>query len=344
MQAVQLNLLSIEISMIFYHSKRKLKIINILPIHVKKNILEIPTYGKSSYRIKAFYTLFKVTSRSKQVILVDVTMYAFWFAIFLKKIFGIFIILRCRGGVISECNYGNRNKIICLAEKYCIKQADHYICVSNYLKKRLVEDGVNENKISVVNVPNMIERQAFSNNEKDTFLLVTNFHFQKKVELLPLYLNFLTDYFNENNLNYKIKIVGDGKYLQSVKNEIKDLNYIEFMGAVSADTIQKLLRQTKIFLHFSSLDAFPTSLQEAMAYGIPIIANKFGGMPEIVTHGFTGYLVDSPNDIHSYLYQLLNDDNLYNSMCTNSLEETKKWDKEILTKEIESVFTRVGVE
>jgi glycosyltransferase involved in cell wall biosynthesis len=50
-------------------------------------------------------------------------------------------------------------------------------------------------------------------------------------------------------------------------------------------------------------------LLEAMASGTPVIASSLGGIPEIVQHGVTGYLVAPGNvaELHERLAQLLND-------------------------------------
>ncbi|HEY0160126.1 MAG TPA: glycosyltransferase [Thermoanaerobaculia bacterium] len=51
-------------------------------------------------------------------------------------------------------------------------------------------------------------------------------------------------------------------------------------------------------VHPSLDDAFPTVLLEAMAAGLPVVATRVGGIPEIVTDGETGYLV-APGDTAS---------------------------------------------
>jgi glycosyltransferase involved in cell wall biosynthesis len=51
-------------------------------------------------------------------------------------------------------------------------------------------------------------------------------------------------------------------------------------------------------VHPSLDDAFPTVLLEATAAGLPIVASRVGGIPEIITSGVTGELVP-PRDAMS---------------------------------------------
>jgi glycosyltransferase involved in cell wall biosynthesis len=58
------------------------------------------------------------------------------------------------------------------------------------------------------------------------------------------------------------------------------------------------------------LDPFPTVNLEAMACGKPVVGTKFGGTPEAVIDGETGYIID-PRDIGSFsakMADLLNDE------------------------------------
>lgn len=55
--------------------------------------------------------------------------------------------------------------------------------------------------------------------------------------------------------------------------------------------VDALLAGCDLFVHPSLDDAFPTVLLEAMAAGLPIVASRVGGIPEIVSEGITGELV-----------------------------------------------------
>jgi glycosyltransferase involved in cell wall biosynthesis len=52
-------------------------------------------------------------------------------------------------------------------------------------------------------------------------------------------------------------------------------------------------------LHPSRMDAFPTTLLEALAASVPVVASAVGGIPEIVDDGLTGVLVPAPPSVET---------------------------------------------
>ena len=58
--------------------------------------------------------------------------------------------------------------------------------------------------------------------------------------------------------------------------------------------IMSLFDSLDICLHPSRADAFPTTLLEAMAASVPVIASSVGGIPEMVNDGYNGILVPAP--------------------------------------------------
>jgi glycosyltransferase involved in cell wall biosynthesis len=66
-------------------------------------------------------------------------------------------------------------------------------------------------------------------------------------------------------------------------------------GWLDRDAIQDLLRRAAVFVLPSYAEGQPMSLLEAMAAGTPVIATTVGGVPELVTHRETGFLV-APGD------------------------------------------------
>jgi glycosyltransferase involved in cell wall biosynthesis len=59
-----------------------------------------------------------------------------------------------------------------------------------------------------------------------------------------------------------------------------------------------------VCLHPSRLDAFPTTLIEALAASTPIVASAVGGIPEIIENDVTGMLVPAPPSVEQITQRL----------------------------------------
>jgi glycosyltransferase involved in cell wall biosynthesis len=66
----------------------------------------------------------------------------------------------------------------------------------------------------------------------------------------------------------------------------------------------QLLDATDVLVHPSHFDAFPTTLLEAMAASVPIVATGVGGMLEIVEHEVSGILVPPPPTALAFAHAL----------------------------------------
>lgn len=102
----------------------------------------------------------------------------------------------------------------------------------------------------------------------------------------------------KNSYNIQLEIIGDGK-------ERRDLEQLAIELDISDRTVfhgQQLeiapyLQRTAVFVYPSTCqEVFGISLVEAMAYGIPCIANPVGGIPEIIRNGENGFLTDDISD------------------------------------------------
>lgn len=67
---------------------------------------------------------------------------------------------------------------------------------------------------------------------------------------------------------------------------------VRFVSPVSEpERMADLYRAADVYAHPAKQDTFPTTILEAMACGIPIVATSVGGIPEQVDDGRTGHLV-----------------------------------------------------
>lgn len=111
----------------------------------------------------------------------------------------------------------------------------------------------------------------------------------------------------------RLEIVGDGPCEASLKDLCGVLGVGErttFRGAVSRDQVAEWYRRARVFVLPSVVvENSPLTVYEAMASGRPVVASRIGGIPELVSHGETGYLFDSGDagTLAKWLVEVLGD-------------------------------------
>lgn len=86
--------------------------------------------------------------------------------------------------------------------------------------------------------------------------------------------------------------------------------------------VKPFLAATHVVVIPSLIEGIPIVLMEAMALGIPVVASRVGGIPDVITDGHNGFLC-APSDIDAFAarIKLLHEDrNLWESMGKNARE------------------------
>ena len=84
---------------------------------------------------------------------------------------------------------------------------------------------------------------------------------------------------------------------------------VEVLGTVQRDAVEEAYRHAAVFCLPSRYEPYGLALLEAMAYGVPCVGTRVGGIPEIIVEGETGRLVepDDPEALAQALASLLED-------------------------------------
>ena len=92
--------------------------------------------------------------------------------------------------------------------------------------------------------------------------------------------------------NTTLTILGDGPLRNDLQKKIETLGLVDkvtLMGEVS--NVKAYLLDADIFVSSSIYEGLPLSMLEAMASGLPVVANDVGGIKEIVQNDYNGYIV-----------------------------------------------------
>lgn len=173
--------------------------------------------------------------------------------------------------------------------KSIIRSCSQVICLSQFLEALLKK---NMPDAKTVIVPNGFQAGRFRSNrlKSEKILIVTRMFKRKGVQ------HFLAAV-EKMDLDYEIHIVGDGPYLENLKQQAESIAApMVFHGflANNSDLFKELMETSAIFVFPSESDNFPVVLLEAMDAGMAIITTRGTGCQEVV--GDTA-LLTRPGDI-----------------------------------------------
>jgi hypothetical protein len=125
----------------------------------------------------------------------------------------------------------------------------------------------------------------------------------------------------------RLALVGGGPLdgeLRRLATELQLDDAVRFTGLVIQYPFDELKR-SDIFVSASESESFGLVFAEAMSFGLPIVACRVGGIPEVIEDGKTGLLVEAndPDSLARALLTLLEDRQLRVQMGEAGLERVK---------------------
>jgi glycosyltransferase involved in cell wall biosynthesis len=108
--------------------------------------------------------------------------------------------------------------------------------------------------------------------------------------------------------------------------ELGILDKVIFFG--NSNEIDKILSYTDLFLLPSETESFGLAALEAMAWSVPVISSKSGGLPEVNFDGVSGYLseVGNTDEMAENALKILQDNATLNKFRENALSVAKQFD------------------
>lgn len=219
--------------------------------------------------------------------------------------------------------------------KYKHPANDYYLPVSHKIKQVMIESDIEPQKL--ITVYSGIDLKRFSKSTPHEYLR-EEFGLSKKTTVIGN-VAALVDHKDQETLlkaiskmktqiDFKVMIVGEGKLERKLKQLAESLKIIEkviFTGY--RKDVPALLSLFDIFTLTSKEEGLGTSVLDAMASGLPVVATNGGGIAEMLTENEGAYIcnVGDFDSIAESLDRLCENDSLRNSFGSFNKQSVKRF-------------------
>jgi N-acetyl-alpha-D-glucosaminyl L-malate synthase BshA len=232
---------------------------------------------------------------------------------------------------------------------FAINKSDAVTAVSDSLRKDTLDFFNVKREIKVIpNFINMREYDIEVNESLRTYYApekqrilchVSNFRKVKRIEDVVRVFDKV-----QKVIPSKLLLVGDGPERHNIELLCDELGLNE--NVLMLGNLRKtidVLKISDLFLLTSETESFGLAALEAMASGIPVISSNTGGIPEVNTHGVSGYLseVGDVDDMAKNAIQILKSEENLNEFKKNARLSALAFDLNKILPEYENLYKSV---
>ena len=220
--------------------------------------------------------------------------------------------------------------------KRVLSKADIITATSKSLSKttiKLAPSVVDKMKIIPFGVKIPKENIDFPNENETSAIYIKHLHSIYGPDILIKATAIVIKKFRE----FRLTMCGTGPLENELKQLIKTYkleNNIKMIGQVENSSIYDLLEKHHFMVMPSLEEGFGVAAVESFACSRPVVATNVGGIPEIVTDGKNGYLIN-PNDVQKLadaMIKMISDKNKMIQMGRNGYQVAKQrfdWEKSV---------------
>jgi len=174
-------------------------------------------------------------------------------------------------------------------------KSDGFIVLATEFKEKLKQWGIQKPiELTTTKVDNSLveDLNLVSKDYGDTLLFLARIEKEKGILIVLETFKEL----KKKVPSAKLKVAGSGGALQAARDYVKKygLDDVAFTGFISGEELIEVFKTSDIyFFPTAHGEGMPTSVLEAMAFGLPIITRPVGGIMDFFEEGKMGYLIES---------------------------------------------------
>src|SRR5215217_8315852 len=231
-------------------------------------------------------------------------------------------------------------------ERWGEHSAEAVLVITPRLRRLLLADGVDENRIHLI--PPGVNSSLFEGPFEDPFagigrprvLFVGRLAPQKGVRALVEAAALI------ENPSARVLLVGDGPERPALEREARQIGVgdrVRFEGFFAHDRLPAAMAHADILVLPSVYEELGTVLLEAMWAGLPIVASRTGGIPDVIEDGANGLLVPpgEPEALARAIDRVLADRGLAYRLSEGAQARAKDYDWEVLAGRVLQVYRGV---
>lgn len=174
--------------------------------------------------------------------------------------------------------------------------------------------------------------------EIPTFISVGRLHFRKGYHtLLEAHKKLITEGFN-----HQINVIGDGEDREKLSSRIKELkveNSFKLLGAKMNP--YPYVKNADFYVMPSESEGWPLIIAETLILQKPILATNVGGIPELIEHEKTGFLVEySVESLYDGMKEFLQNKDLVQKIQENLRTIEDQFDNQKIFRAVENVILK----
>jgi N-acetyl-alpha-D-glucosaminyl L-malate synthase BshA len=227
--------------------------------------------------------------------------------------------------------------------KFSIEKSNGVTSISHDLKRDTLEIFGVENEIRVIhNFVNVEMYHPLAERPGNELRLIHISNFRPVKRVLDC-IEILGEV--RKQVPARLYMVGDGPErgpAQRLARERGLDEHVTFMG--KQDHVERLIPQMHVLLLPSEMESFGLAALEAMACGVPPVATRVGGVPELITHGVDGFL-EAVGDVDAQagrVVELLSDQGLYGRMAEAARRTAvEKFSTSLIIPQYENYYAEV---